>query len=84
VGENTPNFPSAGGQIPCRFQVQFNGNPYLRKNFRLMEKKSAALHWLLFFASVAAFVVLFFVYPELITVTFPFIVYFFAKGLDLI
>ncbi len=49
-----------------------------------MEKKSAALHWLLFFASVAAFVVLYFVYPELITVTFPFIVYFFAKGLDLI
>lgn len=49
-----------------------------------MEKKSAALNWLLFFASVAAFWVLYFTYAEIITITLPFICYYLAKALDLI
>jgi hypothetical protein len=49
-----------------------------------MEKKSSALNWLLFFASVGAFFLLFWLKPEFITVTLPFVVYFLAKALDLI
>ncbi|MFT3843657.1 MAG: hypothetical protein QM725_01285 [Lacibacter sp.] len=49
-----------------------------------MEKKSSLLNWLLFFLSVAAFVVLYFTWAEYITVTLPFIAYFLAKALDLI
>ncbi len=50
-----------------------------------MEKKSTALNWILFFVSVAACVILYFTpYANFITATFPFIVYYLAKALDLI
>ncbi len=59
--------------------------PYLRQNFQRMEKKSSALNWILFFVSVAAFVLLYISpYANYITVTLPFIVYYLAKALDLI
>ncbi|MBX9781957.1 MAG: hypothetical protein K2X48_01560 [Chitinophagaceae bacterium] len=48
-------------------------------------KKSSAISWVLFFISVAACVGLYFSpYANFITATFPFIVYYFAKALDLI
>ncbi|MBY0478887.1 MAG: hypothetical protein K2Q24_14655 [Chitinophagaceae bacterium] len=50
-----------------------------------MEKKSSALNWILFFVSVAAFVLLYISpYANYITATLPFIVYYLAKALDLI
>lgn len=49
------------------------------------KKKSRLIYWVLFLASVAAF---FLVYNltsgNMLTVTLPFIVYFFAKALDII
>jgi hypothetical protein len=63
-------------------------SPYLRKKFQTMEttKKSTAVSWILFFVSVAACVAMYFSdsLANYITATLPFIVYFFAKALDLI
>jgi hypothetical protein len=49
-------------------------------------KKSAMLSWVFFFLSVAACVAMYFsdTFANYITATLPFIVYFFAKALDLI
>jgi hypothetical protein len=48
-------------------------------------KKSTALSWILFFVSVAACVLMYFSpFANYITATLPFIVYYFAKALDLI
>jgi hypothetical protein len=70
---------------PAIFLEQF---PYLRKKFQGMEttKKSTAISWLLFFLFVALTVVMYFSdsFANYITATLPFIVYYFAKALDLI
>lgn len=62
--------------------------PYLRKKFQGMEttKKSTAISWLLFFLFVALTVAMYFsdTFANYITATLPFIVYYFAKALDLI
>jgi hypothetical protein len=48
-------------------------------------KKSRGLYWLLFFASVAAFFMIYTLTSgNMLTVTLPFIVYFFAKAMDII
>ncbi|WP_407528266.1 hypothetical protein PDL71_08915 [Lacibacter sp. MH-610] len=49
-------------------------------------KKSTAISWLLFFLFVALTVVMYFSdsFANYITATLPFIVYYFAKALDLI
>ncbi|HEX4956863.1 MAG TPA: hypothetical protein VFV46_01690 [Lacibacter sp.] len=49
-------------------------------------KKSTATSWLLFFAFVALTVAMYFSdsFANYITATLPFIVYYFAKALDLI
>lgn len=59
--------------------------PLSSQKYQRMEKKSSALNWILFFVSVAAFVLLYISpYANFITVTLPFIVYYLAKALDLI
>lgn len=47
-------------------------------------KKSRGLYWLLFFLSVATFFLVYAFAGNFITVTLPFVVYFFAKSLDII
>ncbi|HRQ16173.1 MAG TPA: hypothetical protein PL085_03835 [Agriterribacter sp.] len=47
-------------------------------------KKSRGLYWLLFLLSVVVFFVVYAFAGNFITVTLPFVVYFFAKALDII
>lgn len=48
------------------------------------KNKSSFLYWVLFFASVASFFLVYAFVGNYITVTLPFICYFFAKALDII
>jgi len=47
------------------------------------QRKSTGLYWLLFFASCAAFVLLLMFKGQLVTLSLPFIVTFFAKAMDI-
>ncbi len=49
-----------------------------------VNKKSRSLYWLLFLISVAVFFLVYVFAGNLITLTLPFIVYFFAKALDIV
>ena len=46
-------------------------------------KKSTGFYWLLFFASLAGAVVVWFTIPQIITLTLPFICTFFAKAMNI-
>lgn len=61
-------------------------SPYICGKLLGMEttNKSRGLYWLLFFASVASFFLVYAFAGNYITVTLPFICYFFAKALDII
>jgi hypothetical protein len=49
------------------------------------KKKSSALYWLLFFISVAAFVLMYYSpLANYITATLPFVCYYLVKAMDLI
>ena len=49
-----------------------------------VNKKSRGLYWLLFLLSVVVFFVVYAFAGNFNTVTLPFVVYFFAKALDII
>ena len=59
--------------------------PYFRTNFFDMEtqKRSKGLYWILFFASVAAFFLLYAFKGEMLTLSLPFVVTFFALAMDI-
>lgn len=49
------------------------------------QKKSSALNWILFFLSVAAFVIMYYSpFANYITATLPFVCYYLVKAMDLI
>jgi len=62
--------------------------PLTSQKFNSMEqakKKSSALYWLLFFISVAAFVLMYYSpLANYITATLPFVCYYLVKAMDLI
>jgi hypothetical protein len=47
------------------------------------QRKSTGLYWVLFFLSVLAFVLLLIFKGQIVTLSLPFIVTFFAKALDI-
>jgi len=47
------------------------------------QKRSKGLYWILFFASVAAFFLLYVFKGEMLTLSLPFVVTFFALAMDI-
>jgi len=47
-------------------------------------RKQTSLYWILFFLSIAAFVLTLMFKGELVTLTLPFICTFFAKAMDIL